>query len=74
MLDEAYKSGDLVVSDTGTRTYYDEEKMETVTVKFDYSSNMSKNLAFWKEFSYKLKADYPNAFLVGENSMAGTTA
>ena len=67
MLDEAYKSGDLVVSDTGTRTYYDEEKMETVTVKFDYSSNMSKNLAFWKEFSYKLKADYPNAFLVGEN-------
>jgi len=67
MLDEAYQSGDLVVSDTGTRTYYDAEKMEDVTVKFDYSSNMSKNLAFWKEFSFKLKQDFPNAFLVGEN-------
>ena len=67
MLDEAYQSGDLVVSDTGTRTYYDAEKMEDVTVKFDYSSNMSKNLAFWKEFSFKLKQEYPNAFLVGEN-------
>jgi hypothetical protein len=55
MLDEAYQSGDLVVSDTGTITYYDAEKMEDVTVKFDYSSNMSKNLAFWKEFSFKLK-------------------
>ena len=67
MLDEAYQSGDLVVSDTGTRTFYDSEKMESVTVKFDYSSNMSKNLAFWKEFSFKLKQEYPNAFLVGEN-------
>lgn len=67
MLDEAYQSGDLVVSDTGTRTFYDSEKMENVTVKFDYSSNMSKNLAFWKEFSFKLKQEYPNAFLVGEN-------
>lgn len=67
MLDEAYQNGDLVVSDTGTRTFYDSEKMENVTVKFDYSSNMSKNLAFWKEFSFKLKQEYPNAFLVGEN-------
>lgn len=67
MLDEAYQSGDLVVSDTGTRTYYDEEKMQTVTVKFDYSSNMSKNIAFWKEFAHKLKQNYPNTFLVGEN-------
>ncbi len=67
MLDESYKSGDLVVSDTGERTYYDEEKRETVTVKFDYSSNLSKNIAFWKEFSHKLKLEYPNTFLVGEN-------
>ncbi|MFA5421875.1 MAG: alpha-amylase family glycosyl hydrolase [Bacilli bacterium] len=67
MLDEAYRSGDQVVSDTGERTYYDEEKMQTVTVKFDYSSNLSKNIAFWKEFSHKIKQSYPNAFLVGEN-------
>lgn len=67
MLDEAYKAGDLVVSDTGVRTYYDNEKMQSVTVKFDYSSNMSKNKAFWKEFSFKLKQDYPDTFLVGEN-------
>lgn len=67
MLDEAYTLGDLVVSDTGMRTFYDEEKMETVTAVFDYSSNMSKNIAFWKEFTHRLKATHPNAFFVGEN-------
>ncbi|MFA5686462.1 MAG: alpha-amylase family glycosyl hydrolase [Bacilli bacterium] len=67
MLDEAYNPGDLVVSDTGTRTFYDEEKREMVTAKFDYSSNMSKNIAFWKEFTHKLKLSHPNAFFVGEN-------
>jgi glycosidase len=67
MLDEDYKAGDTVVSDTGSRSFYDEEKRENVTVKFDYSSDMTKNIAFWKEFAYELKGAFPNAFLVGEN-------
>lgn len=33
----------------------------------DYSSNLTKNLNFWKELNYNLKAQYPNAFIVGEN-------
>ena len=33
----------------------------------DYSSNLTKNLNFWKELNYNLKEQYPNAFIVGEN-------
>lgn len=33
----------------------------------DYSSNLTKNLNFWKELSYDVKSVYPNAFFVGEN-------
>lgn len=60
-------AGDIIISDTGERTYYDEEKMEQVTVDFDYSSDLTKNVNFWKEFANRLKAIYPECFLVGEN-------
>ena len=33
----------------------------------DYSSNLSKNLNFWREVNYTVKERYPNAFFVGEN-------
>ena len=33
----------------------------------DYSSNLTKNLNFWRELNYAVKQDYPNAFFVGEN-------
>ncbi|MFA5735834.1 MAG: alpha-amylase family glycosyl hydrolase [Bacilli bacterium] len=33
----------------------------------DYSTNQTKNLHFFREFSAKLKALYPNTFIVGEN-------
>lgn len=33
----------------------------------DYSSNLSKNLNFWRELNATVKAQYPNAFFVGEN-------
>lgn len=33
----------------------------------DYSSNLSKNLNFWREVNYTVKSEYPNAFFVGEN-------
>lgn len=38
-----------------------------VSTAGDYSSNLTKNLNFWKEFAYDVKTDYPNCFLVGEN-------
>lgn len=68
MKDEVDSTGsDLVIEDYGQRTYYDEEKMQTVTVDFDYSSDLTKNVNFWKEFANKIKSIYPNCFLVGEN-------
>lgn len=32
-----------------------------------YAYDMTRNMNFWREFNYKLKSHYPNAFLVGEN-------
>ena len=33
----------------------------------DYSSNLTKNLNFWKELAYEVKSQYPDCFFVGEN-------
>ena len=33
----------------------------------DYSSNLTKNLQFWRSFIQEVKKDYPNTFFVGEN-------
>ena len=60
-------SNDIVVVDTGTRSYYDPEMRQNVTKEFDYSSVINKNLNFWKDFANNLKAIYPDCFLVGEN-------
>ncbi|MCR5505838.1 MAG: hypothetical protein K6F07_02455 [Bacilli bacterium] len=38
-----------------------------VSAAGDYSSNLTKNLNFWKELAYEVKSDYPNCFFVGEN-------
>lgn len=46
-------TGDTVISDTGSG--------------IDYSSDLTKNLNFWKELAYDVKAECPNAFFVGEN-------
>lgn len=68
MRDEVDDYGnDLIISDIGERTYYDTEQLEEVTVPFDYSSDMTKNVNFWKEFNAQLKAINPDCFLVGEN-------
>lgn len=32
-----------------------------------YSHDVTRNLNFYHEFNYRLKANYPNAFIVGEN-------
>ena len=38
-----------------------------VSASGDYSSNLTKNLNFWREVNYTVKSEYPNAFFVGEN-------
>ena len=67
MRDECYQNGDIIVQDVGTKESYDDEKGIYVTKGFDYSSNLTKNIMWWKEFAHGVKADYPNCFLVGEN-------
>ena len=67
MRDECYQSGDIIVQDVGSKESYDDEKGQYVTKGFDYSSNLTKNIMWWKEFAHGVKADYPNCFLVGEN-------
>ncbi len=67
MRDECYQPNDIIITDTGSKSTYDDEKGIYVTKDFDYSSNLTKNVTWWKEFADSLKADYPNCFLVGEN-------
>jgi Glycosidases len=38
-----------------------------VSASGNYSSNLTKNLAFWKWLNGAVKAKHPNAFFVGEN-------
>ena len=68
MKDEVADTGsDVIIKDVGQRTYFDTEKGKEETVDFDYSSDLNKNVTWWKEFSSDLKKTYPNCFLVGEN-------
>lgn len=68
MKDEvASSTGDQFITDISTKTYYDEQLGKTVTKTQDYSTNSTKNLAFWKEFSNEIKQVYPDCYLVGEN-------
>ena len=67
MRDECYQNGDVIATDVGEKTSYDDEKGKEVTRGYDYSSNLTKNIMWWKEFAHGVKADYPNCFLVGEN-------
>ena len=46
-------SGDTIVKD--------------VSASGDYSSDLTKNVNFWRELNYEVKKAYPNAFFVGEN-------
>ena len=67
MRDECYQSTDYIISDTGSKKSYDDEKGREITKAYDYSSNLTKNMMWWKEFAHGVKADYPDCFLVGEN-------
>ena len=50
---------DTIVSDVSTNANTGKTQ--------DYSSNLTKNLNFWRELNAVIKAEYPNAFFVGEN-------
>lgn len=68
MKDEVDNTGnDIIIPDVGSKTSYDDEKGANVTRSFDYSSDLTKNLIWWKEFANELKAIFPECFLVGEN-------
>lgn len=68
MKDEVENTGsDIIITDVGDKTAYDEEKGQYINQVFDYSSDMTKNVIWWKEFSHEVKKIYPNCFLVGEN-------
>ena len=67
MRDECFQPGDVIVQDVGDKETFDDERGQYVTKGFDYSSNLTKNIMWWKEFAHGVKADYPNCFLVGEN-------
>ncbi len=52
----------------GNDTYIKDVSVNPTTGKTqDYSSDLTKNLNFWREINYSIKQDYPNAFFVGEN-------
>ena len=68
MRDEVDNIGsDIIMTDVGQKTAYDEEKGQYITQPYDYSSDLTKNIKFWKQFSNELKKVYPECFLVGEN-------
>ena len=56
MKDEvSQKSGDIIIEDYDSAT------------STDYSSNLTKNINFFKEFNARIKENYPNAAIIGEN-------
>ena len=67
MRDECYQAGDQIIQDVGSKRAYNEEIGDYETKGYDYSSNLTKNVQFWKEFGVEVKNEYPNCFLVGEN-------
>ena len=67
MRDECYQNGDIIITDVGEKEAYDDERDKYITKAYDYSSNLTKNIMWWKEFAHGVKNDYPNCFLVGEN-------
>lgn len=67
MRDECYQQGDVIIPDTGSKTSYNTDTGKTETRGFDYSSNVTKNVMWWKEFAHGVKNSYPDCFLVGEN-------
>lgn len=68
MKDEVANTGsDVILPDIGMKEAYDEQNETYIQKPYDYSQDLTKNIAFWKEFAIELKKVYPDCFLVGEN-------
>lgn len=68
MKDEVENSGnDVIVADIGSKSSFDDQLKKFVNKSFDYSSDVTRNVEFWKEFSAGLKKTNKDCFLVGEN-------
>lgn len=68
MKDEVDNTGDdIIITDVGEAESFDDEKGAYIKKKYDYSSDLTKNVGWWKQFSNELKQIYPSCFLVGEN-------
>ena len=68
MKDEVDNTGsDVILPDVGMKRAYDEQNEVYINKPYDYSQDLTKNIAFWKEFAINLKKVYPDCFLVGEN-------
>ena len=68
MKDEVDNTGsDVILPDIGMKRAYDEQNETYINKPYDYSQDLTKNIAFWKEFAINLKKVYPDCFLVGEN-------
>lgn len=68
MKDEVDDTGsDVILPDVGMKEAYDDQNEVMIYKPYDYSQDLTKNIAFWKQFAIELKQVYPDAFLVGEN-------
>ncbi len=56
-----------MLDEIGSAQYEGDTLIMDKADKGDYSSDLTKNLNFFRELNYKVKQSYPNAFFVGEN-------
>jgi len=70
-VEESKLGSDAIVTDVGYKTAYDDEKGQYVTKQYDYSTDITKNVEWWRDFSNDVKAYAEElgqqCFLVGEN-------
>ncbi len=56
-----------MLDEIGENQYKGDTTISDVAEKGDYSSDLTKNLNFFRELNFKVKQSYPDAFFVGEN-------
>ena len=56
-----------MLDEIGESQYKNDTTISDVSSSGDYSSDLTKNLNFFRELNYSVKKKYPNAFFVGEN-------
>ena len=56
-----------MLDEIGSSAYSGDTQIIDKAAAGDYSSDLTKNLNFFRELNYKIKKSYPDAFFVGEN-------